>query len=81
MVKSQAKADTEYLYPVHLDWKNNPHMEHWNEVCAWAVEHFGLPGDRYCTEITEDYMTWFFETKQDQLIMTLAWGNDNGTDI
>jgi len=80
-VKSQFQADCKYDYPVRLDWENNPHMEHWNEVCAWAVEHFGLPGDRYRTEITKDYMTWYFIAQQDQLIMSLAWGNDNGTDL
>jgi hypothetical protein len=80
-VKSEFKTDEKYDYPVRLDWENNPHMERWNEVCAWAVEYFGLPGHRYRTEITKDYMIWYFITPEDQLIMTLAWGNDNGTDI
>ena len=64
-----------------VGWENNPYMEHWNEVCAWTVEHMGLPGDRYRTEITKDYMIWYFIQPEDQLVMTLAWGNDNGTDI
>jgi len=64
------------LYSVKLNWENNPQMKHWNEVCAWTVEHFGLPGHRYKTEITENYMIWNFIEQQDQLIFTLAWGND-----
>ncbi len=81
IVKSEYRQDAKYTHPVRLDWENNPYMEHWNEVCAWTVEHFGLPGHKYRTEINKDYMIWFFEDQQDQLIMTLAWGNDNGTDI
>ena len=71
----------EYPYSVTLNWENNPYMKHWKEVCAWTVEHLGLPGHRYKTEITEDFMTWHFVEQQDQLIMTLAWGNDNVADI
>ena len=51
-------------------------MTHWNEVCAWGVEHMGLPGDRYCTEITEEYMIWNFMDRKDQLLFSVAWGND-----
>ena len=76
IVKSQFNADTEYPYSVRLDWENNPYMEHWNKVCAWTVEHLGLPGHKYKTEITENYMIWNFIEQQDQLIFTLAWGND-----
>lgn len=81
VVKSRYLADKNFVYPVTLLWEHRPVMEQWNEITAWAVEHFGLPGDRYRTEITTEQMTWFFEDPTDQLIMTLAWGNDNGTDI
>jgi hypothetical protein len=65
-----------YNYPVRLNWCTNPNMTHWNEVCAWGVEHMGLPGDRYCTEITEEYMIWNFMDRKDQLLFSVAWGND-----
>jgi hypothetical protein len=64
-------------YPVTLNWDTNPHMERWNEVCAWSIEHFGLPGGRYTTEIDADRMTWHFDDARDQLIFILAWGRDN----
>jgi hypothetical protein len=81
VVRSGHDSTKTFEYPVRLDWENNPYMEHWNEVCAWTIEHFGLPGHRYRTEINKDYMIWYFTESEDQLIMTLAWGNDNGTDI
>lgn len=63
---------------------NHPHVTRitwarvpkWNEMCAWAIEHFGLPGDRYTTHATEHYMEWMFDRIEDQLFFTLAWGND-----
>ena len=63
-------------YPVTINWHSRPSMSKWNEICAWAVDHFGLPGDRYKTEIDENQMTWAFVDKEDQLLMILAWGND-----
>jgi hypothetical protein len=63
-------------YSVKLDWVNNPYMEYWNNICIWGIEHFGLPGDRYTTNLTEDYMIWNFRNPQDQLLFMLAWGND-----
>jgi hypothetical protein len=76
VVKSQQLVNKQFHYPVTLLWNCRPSMEQWNEITAWTVEHFGLPGTRYRTEIATEYMTWFFETQQDQLIFTLAWGND-----
>jgi hypothetical protein len=64
------------IYPVQLDWATNPSMKYWNEVCAWTIEHFGLPGGRYSTVIDTDYMIWKFHTEEDQLLFILAWGKD-----
>jgi len=40
-------------------------MAGWNDTCASIIEHFGLPGDRYVTEVTADNMTFNFKTEQD----------------
>ena len=81
MLSEHNAPRAEYSFPVKLDWERNPHMQAWNEICAWSIEHFGLPGDQYRTEINEDYMIWHFKNKDNQLLMSVAWGNDNGTDI
>lgn len=43
----------------------------WNESCAMIIEHFGLPGQRYTTEVSADYMKFFFKTEQDALMCNL----------
>jgi hypothetical protein len=43
-------------------------------VCIWAIEEFGLPGDKYKTELTEDYMIFDFNEKEDAALMLLRWG-------
>ena len=68
--------DSEFCYPVTLDWAQRPSMEKWNEICAWTIEHFGLPGIRYQTEVGTERMTWYFQDEQDRLVMIIAWGND-----
>ena len=64
----------QFPYPVLLTWARNPE---WNRICVWALEHMGLPGGSYCTRPHEDYMQWNFATEQDQLMFTLAWGDDH----
>lgn len=52
------------------DFDNN---EKWNEVCAWAVERFGLPGDRFQSRPNTDYMDFIFKSNKDALMMALMW--------
>ena len=75
--RPQTWSMSQFPYPVTLDWYKRPTMEAWNEICAWTIDHFGLPGIRYQTEISTERMTWYFESKQDQLVMIVAWGNDD----
>jgi hypothetical protein len=48
-------------------------MRVWNEICADAVELFGLPGDRYITDISEKSMTWSFRSDQDAVLFRLKF--------
>lgn len=45
----------------------------WNEVCAWAIEYFGLPGDRFQTHANVNYMDFVFKSNKDALVMALRW--------
>jgi hypothetical protein len=45
----------------------------WNEVCAWAVERFGLPGDRFTTHPCVDYMDFVFVNNKDAMIFAIKW--------
>jgi len=61
-------------YPVKIDWSRDPS---WNEITCWALEHFGLPGDKYTTQLDPDFMIFNFNDPRDQLLFILAWGRDN----
>jgi len=52
------------------DYDNNTY---WNEVCCWAIEYFGLPGDRFHTCAFVNHMEFIFKDKKDALIMALRW--------
>lgn len=45
----------------------------WNQTCAWAVEKFGLPGDKFITHPTADYMDFMFKDKDDAIHFSLVW--------
>jgi hypothetical protein len=40
----------------------------WNEICARIIEHFGLPGDKYTTEVSSDNMKFFFNDEREALL-------------
>lgn len=37
----------------------------WNDLCAMVIEVFGLPGDRFVSSPTEDFMIFTFKSKRD----------------
>ena len=37
----------------------------WNEACANVLEVFGLPGDRFTSHPTPDYMDFYFKSQKD----------------
>lgn len=52
---------------ITVPWKNQTNTW-WNETCANILEHFGLPGDRYVTEISADHMHFDFTDDRDALM-------------
>ena len=60
---------------VTLNWtKGRDSIPIWNEICAWAIEQFGLPGNRFIWRPTEDYMEFFFYDEKDAIHFELRWG-------
>lgn len=60
-----------------VDWKlGQDSTEWWDKTCTWVIEEFGLPGGCYKTELTEDYMIFDFDNKEDAAVMMLRWGKD-----
>ena len=59
---------------VRILWQTNHKHSTWNETCAWAVEQFGLPGDKFETHATEDYMDFYFKDEKDAILFELTCG-------
>ena len=45
----------------------------WDDVCIYAIEHYGLPGEKYITDISVDRMVWSFRDSRDALMFKLRW--------
>jgi hypothetical protein len=58
---------------VRIPWRDGDTISDWNDTCAWALEQFGLPGDRFTTHPTEDYMEFHFKHEPDAVIFILRW--------
>jgi len=59
---------------VRIYWKREyDNNTMWNEVCAWAIEYFGLPGERFTTHANVNYMEFVFKNSKDALMMSLRW--------
>lgn len=46
----------------------------WNELLAWTVETYGLPGERVSFHPTEQWMDFTFDDKHDALMFQLKTG-------
>ena len=58
---------------VRIPWKKGDIID-WNETCVWVIKKFGLPGDKYETHSTEDYMDFYFTDERDAIIFELTRG-------
>ena len=67
------KADCLGWYEFSVQWTDQIRAEDWNEICAWVVEQFGLPGDRYVTHPNTDEMKFLFKNAKDYEWMVLRW--------
>jgi hypothetical protein len=57
---------------VRIPWDRNHDNEYrWNEVCARAVEQFGLPGDRFETHANIHHMDFIFKSNKDALMFAI----------
>ena len=66
--------DPEFAHPVTVYWGSGPDtMDYWDKLCIASMEMFGLPGDRFVTDIAEDRMSWIFRNEQDAFIFKLKF--------
>ena len=70
---------------IKITWQNDHTMGYWNEVCIWALEQFGLPGDRYTTRLYStrwnithaetEHMVFEFKNTVDAEFFALRWAS------
>lgn len=66
--------DPKYTYRVRVTLRNDlDNILRWDEVCYKAVELFGLPGERYITDIGGNFMDWIFKDSKDALLFKLKF--------
>jgi hypothetical protein len=57
----------------HYATKRDLTIPEWDEISIYAIERFGLPGDRYITDIGPERMKWSFRDPRDALMFKLRW--------
>ena len=68
--------DLDFPHGAKITWgRPMSTITHWNEVATWGIETFGLPGDRYITDINIDEMIWWFREPRDQTLFILRNGS------
>ena len=67
--------DPEFPHGAQIRWGRQFSAEdHWDDVATWGLETFGLPGDRYVTDVNVNDMTWWFRDPRDQTLFVLRNG-------
>lgn len=51
-----------------IHWKTDDTITSWNDLCANIVNRFGLPGDRFTTEVCTDWMIFKFKSEKDAFL-------------
>ena len=62
----------EFPWSSRIAWHSKGTMS-WNEICSRVLEDFGLPGDRYTTEVGLLEMAFIFRDPKDLLLFKLKW--------
>ena len=59
---------------IRINWMEGDTVSLWTEKCATIIEAFGLPGNKYFTSVTEDYMLFNFIEAEDAVMAKLMIG-------
>lgn len=73
--------DSQFTHTVKV-YMDDSSLLNWNEMCARAVDLFGLPGDRFITDIRNGskylnkgatFMEWIFREEHDAFLFRLKF--------
>jgi len=57
---------------VRLSWESKDDNRTWDKACIYAVETFGLPGDRFECHSNEEWMDFEFTDDKDALMFLMG---------
>lgn len=57
---------------VKLPWTLRK-SDSWGDICAWAIENYGLPGYRYTWHPKGECMEFHFVEEKDAMHLMLRW--------
>lgn len=63
------------MVKISVPWENQSNIW-WSETCANIIDHFGLPGNKYTTEVSAEEMLFFFKDEKDALMCMLLISED-----
>lgn len=73
----ETKSKTHLEKPVtkvKINWRDGRgSVSEWNEICAWAIDTYGLPGSKYEWHPYEEYMEFNFYDEKDAIYFVLRW--------
>ena len=60
------------MVTVHIPWSPKAgNILVWDEITISIIERFGLPGNKYTTELTDSYMNFVFKDEREGLVCQL----------
>lgn len=61
------------MHRIRIFWQKGDIITNWDEICIWAIEQFGLPGTKFTSHPTQDYMDFLFSDERDAIHFSLRW--------
>ena len=60
------------MVTVHVPWSPKADsIPIWDDITISIIERFGLPGNKYTTELTDSYMNFLFKDEREGLVCQL----------
>lgn len=59
---------------IRVAWEEPSEVSMWNELLAWTVQTYGLPGEKVSFNPQHDWMDFTFEDENDALMFQLKTG-------
>lgn len=73
MIFNFRKDSNNFPFTIRIPWQYGDTINDWDQTCAWALEKFGLPGDKFITHPTSEFMDFMFKNKEDAIHFSLVW--------